>query len=66
MTVIPLGADPATSPALAPPPGNPRFALFDSLRAIAVLGVMVFHVFGITGALDRPVVGNAALVLGSE
>ena len=33
----------APSPAVAPPPGNPRFALFDSLRAIAVLGVLTFH-----------------------
>ena len=34
----------APSPAVAPPPGNPRFALFDSLRAIAVLAVLIFHV----------------------
>ena len=27
----------APSPAVAPPPGNPRFPLFDSLRAIAAL-----------------------------
>jgi peptidoglycan/LPS O-acetylase OafA/YrhL len=56
----------APSPAVAPPPGNPRFALFDSLRAIAVLGVLTFHVFSITGALERPVVGDAAAMLGSQ
>ena len=44
----------APSPAVAPPPGNPRFALFDSLRAIAVLAVLVFHVFALTGALAGP------------
>jgi peptidoglycan/LPS O-acetylase OafA/YrhL len=56
----------APSPAVAPPPGNPRFALFDSLRAIAVLGVITFHVFSITGAIARPVVGDAAVLLGAE
>jgi len=56
----------APSPAVAPPPGNPRFALFDSLRAMAVLGVLTFHAFAITGALDRPVLGDAAAVLGIQ
>jgi peptidoglycan/LPS O-acetylase OafA/YrhL len=57
---------PSPSPAVAPPPGNPRFALFDSLRAIAVLGVVTFHVFSVTGAIARPVVGDAAALLGVE
>ncbi len=56
----------APSPAVAPPPGNPRFALFDSLRAIAVLGVLTFHAFALSGALSRPVLGDAAAVLGSQ
>ncbi len=30
-------------PAVAPPPGHARFPLFDSLRAIAALSVLVFH-----------------------
>src|SRR5947209_17182952 len=30
-------------PALAPPPGNPRFPLFDGLRAVAALSVLVYH-----------------------
>src|SRR4051794_19182180 len=53
------------SPAVAPPPGNPRFPLFDALRAIAVLAVVVFHVAGLTGALAGWPLGSAALVLGA-
>lgn len=34
--------------AVAPPPGNPRFPLFDGLRAIAALGVLVSHVGAVT------------------
>ncbi|MBV8429986.1 MAG: hypothetical protein JO244_02405, partial [Solirubrobacterales bacterium] len=30
-------------PALTPPPGNPRFPLFDGLRAVAALSVLVYH-----------------------
>lgn len=56
----------APSPALAPPPGNPRFALFDSLRAIAVLGVVIFHVTSITGEINRPVIGSLFPILGTE
>jgi len=56
----------APSPAVAPPPGNPRFPLFDSLRAIAVLAVVFFHVCLVSGALDDRVVGDAAGVLGAQ
>lgn len=56
----------APSPAVAPPPGNPRFALFDSLRAIAVLGVLTFHVTSITGEINRPVIGSLFPILGTE
>jgi len=52
------------SPALAPPPGNPRFALFDSLRGLAAVTILAFHVCSITGALDNPVLGDALAVLG--
>ncbi len=31
------------APNLAPPPGNPRFPLFDSLRAVAALSVFLGH-----------------------
>ena len=57
---------PAPSPALAPPPGNPRFPLFDSLRGLAVLGVVVYHVFVFTGALNREGIGDIAAVAGSQ
>ena len=45
---------------LAPPPGNPRFALFDSLRAIAALRILVFHVAGVTGRWRPAGPGDAA------
>ena len=35
-------------PALTPPPGNPRFPLFDGLRAVAVMSVLVGHAAGVT------------------
>jgi peptidoglycan/LPS O-acetylase OafA/YrhL len=53
------------SPAVAPPPGNPRFPLFDSLRGLAVLAVLVWHVFVFTGALDRRWLGDAISTAGS-
>jgi peptidoglycan/LPS O-acetylase OafA/YrhL len=37
-------------PVVAPPPGHPRFALFDSLRAFAALGVLVSHAGFLAGA----------------
>jgi peptidoglycan/LPS O-acetylase OafA/YrhL len=37
------GAASGVEPAVAPPPGNPRFPLFDGLRAIAALSVLVYH-----------------------
>jgi len=33
----------APPPALAPPPGNPRFPLFDGLRAIAAISILGLH-----------------------
>ena len=53
----------APSPAVAPPPGNPRFELFDSLRGIAVVCVLTFHVSGLTGALDDPTFGDGISIL---
>jgi len=39
-----------TEPVVEPPPGNPRFPLFDSIRGIAVLMVVVVHGGYISGA----------------
>ena len=39
-------------PALAPPPGHPRFPLVDSLRAIAVLCVLLVHAAALSGLAD--------------
>jgi peptidoglycan/LPS O-acetylase OafA/YrhL len=55
----------APSPAVAPPPGNPRFPLFDSLRGLAVLAVVVSHVFIFTTALNRRGIGDAVGVAGT-
>lgn len=46
----------APEPAVAPPPGNPRFPLFDGLRAIAALSIVVTHTSGLTtfGAVNEP------------
>jgi peptidoglycan/LPS O-acetylase OafA/YrhL len=56
----------APSPAVAPPPGNPRFPLFDSLRGLAVLGVVVYHVFAFTGALATRGTGDVAAIAGAQ
>jgi peptidoglycan/LPS O-acetylase OafA/YrhL len=53
----------APSPAVAPPPGNPRFPLFDSLRAIAALSVLTFHVAAVTGALNHGRLGDVLAML---
>ncbi len=39
----PIGVLSDTAPNLTPPPGNPRFPRFDSLRAIAALSVLLGH-----------------------
>ena len=53
-----LDADPTVPQAVRPPPGNPRFPLFDGLRAIAALLIVLNHSFfasgySNTGALGR-------------
>lgn len=55
----------APSPAVAPPPGNPRFPLFDALRGLAVMAVVTFHVALVTGALERDVLGDVVSVAGA-
>ena len=57
----PEGAVSATGSApdvVAPPPHHRRFPLFDGLRAIAVLSVVVFHVTLLTGTLSTSVTGH--------
>ena len=49
-----------TEPVVEPPPGNPRFPLFDSVRGIAVLMVVVVHGGYISGA------AHGALVRGPD
>lgn len=57
-TEAPPAATPEGSPdALTPPPGNPRFPLFDGLRALAALSILVFH----TATLSRAAEGDAGL-----
>lgn len=60
------GRGSAPSPAVAPPPDNPRFASVDSLRAIAVLCVLTYHVTLISGELNRPVIGDLFPVLSNQ
>lgn len=49
----------APSPGLAPPPGNPRFPLFDGLRGITVLTILAFHAAELTGRVGFGFVGRA-------
>ena len=41
-------ADAHTAAAFVPPPGNPRFPLFDGLRAVAAMSVLLTHASGAT------------------
>src|SRR4051812_31787047 len=49
-TATDYARDVSVDPVVAPPPGNRRFPLFDSLRAIAALAVFTTHVGFLTGA----------------
>ncbi len=67
MTDVPVhGAADAPSPAVAPPPGSPRFALFDSLRGIAVLFIVTYHVAAVTGAINNGTAGDLIIVMGNQ
>src|SRR4051794_9179789 len=48
-TAAPPGK-PSAPATVAPPPGHPRFPLLDSLRAIAVLGVLLTHTSFLSGS----------------
>src|SRR3954471_25084362 len=45
-------------PAVAPPPGNPRFPLFDGLRAIAAFSVLLYHTSAYSGAHSQSAAGT--------
>jgi peptidoglycan/LPS O-acetylase OafA/YrhL len=47
----------SAQPAVAPPPGHPRFALVDGLRAIAASTVILYHAGYETGAVHNRVYG---------
>jgi peptidoglycan/LPS O-acetylase OafA/YrhL len=53
--VSPPATTPDASPALAPPPGNPRFPHFDGLRGIAILMVVGFHAAALGDGLGHAV-----------
>lgn len=59
-------AEPAPSPALAPPPGNPRFPLFDGLRGIGMLAVLGAHAGELTGRWGSGLDGRFIAVAGPE
>jgi peptidoglycan/LPS O-acetylase OafA/YrhL len=46
------------SPALRPPPGNPRFPLFDSARAIGALAILLAHVASLAPWMTTTWVGR--------
>ena len=56
----------APSPALTPPPGSPRFPLFDGLRGIAVLAILSFHCAEYSGRIGFGPLGRLAEVAGGE
>jgi peptidoglycan/LPS O-acetylase OafA/YrhL len=52
------GQGPEAPPVVAPPPGHPRFPLLDSLRAIAVLCVLLTHTGSLTHTNERSWFGD--------
>jgi peptidoglycan/LPS O-acetylase OafA/YrhL len=56
--------EPAAPPVVAPPPGHPRFPLLDSLRAIAVVCVLLTHTGFLSGANEREWFGPFTARLG--
>jgi peptidoglycan/LPS O-acetylase OafA/YrhL len=52
------------SPALEPPPGNPRFPFADGLRALAVLSVIFCHSGGVSGAFHTASWGWLTIYVG--
>ncbi|MEO8688997.1 MAG: acyltransferase [Solirubrobacteraceae bacterium] len=54
----------AATPALTPPRGNPRFPLLDSMRAIAALSIVAYHVAFFARATEHGVSGALLSRLG--
>src|SRR4051812_18483229 len=48
----------ATEPAVMPPPGNPRFAPVDGMRAVAALAVLVTHTAFLSGFNGKGFLGG--------
>jgi peptidoglycan/LPS O-acetylase OafA/YrhL len=40
--------------------------LFDSIRAMAVLAILFYHVAAVTGVLNKPVIGDLAAIAGAQ
>jgi peptidoglycan/LPS O-acetylase OafA/YrhL len=57
--------DPAVEPAVAPPPGNPRFAPVDGLRAVAACAVVITHTAFLSGINGHGFVGQITARLDS-
>ena len=54
-----IGVPGRAAPApFTPPPGNPRFPLFDGLRGAAAVGVLLGHCAGISGAATTTAFGH--------
>ena len=49
----------STPAVFEPPPGNPRFPLFDGLRAAAAVGVLLGHCAGASGIASTTLFGHA-------
>ncbi|HEY6760449.1 MAG TPA: acyltransferase [Baekduia sp.] len=55
---MPDPQDHAVEPAVAPPPGNPRFPAVDGLRAVAACAVVVTHTAFLSGVNGKGFVGE--------
>jgi len=57
VTSLPATRAEVAPPVVAPPPGNPRFPLFDSLRAIAAISILVLHTASLSGVSQHAFYG---------
>jgi peptidoglycan/LPS O-acetylase OafA/YrhL len=47
-----LSGQSSTPPVFTPPPGNPRFPLFDGLRALAAITILIYHAAFLSGYIQ--------------